>query len=55
MTAVMLAKNAMLTELAESLITRLRWLFGRPVTWRVVDSAIAALMAILAARLVFGN
>ncbi|SJN36342.1 Transcriptional regulator, GntR family [Microbacterium esteraromaticum] len=36
MTAVMLAGNAMLTELAESLITRLRWLFGQHEELRVM-------------------
>ncbi|HET7314310.1 LysE/ArgO family amino acid transporter [Salinisphaera sp.] len=31
---------------------RLRGLFARPATWRIVDAAVAVLMAVLAARLI---
>ncbi|WP_109992169.1 LysE/ArgO family amino acid transporter [Salinisphaera sp. LB1] len=33
---------------------RLRGLFARPLTWRIVDGGIALLMAVLAARLALG-
>lgn len=33
---------------------RLRGLFARPLTWRIIDSGIAALMTVLAVRLAFG-